>query len=567
MANESPLASNIGSLTSLLSLFLPRESTQTASDSGSVTTTTGGGQVSGSSSQSGGYGYEQTILTQEAVNRLLQQIMESNTGLTSIAQGQKNAGLYNSSTMQLLINDLMARAAGEVAVKGAKTEKVTPVSTSSSSSRPSGEPQVVTRTGSPATVTSKQNALLGGGGAGSALGLGAILAIGSDLLKGDKGTLAKTGKKLYNLIMGIDPGAAWNSSIDKQSWVSILGNSGPALTNYLSSLGLAAEIGPTGAISSLVPSSGTDYLNLNLSSDIFSPASSVKFDPFGVTSAASDAGLLDLSNSLDGDVLSYLGGGDVLSNLVNGGGFAFVDAGDALDSSALFDMGDTLDNVDGVGDISDLTDTSWFDDVSIAGEGADAAGSLLGDYSFGVPLGALGSLASGDAHQAIASVALNAIPVVGNALYFADNLTGHTITDLLDDFTDDYVPFGRDVMDFVENDIFDDLLGIDDDCFITTAVCGVMGYADNCHVLSTLRRFRDTWLTDNHPDEISTYYTTAPSIVEKLGKMVDKEALYGMFYTKYLLPAVRFIEHGEYEAAYETYKRLYQLTVDLTKEA
>ena len=552
MANETdPLASNASTLLTLLGIFNP--TTQTQTEQGGTSTITGGGTVSGSGSSSGGYGYEQTILTQEAVNRLLQQIMESNSGLTSIAQGQKNAGLYNSSTMQMLINDLMARAAGEVAAKGAKTEKVTPVSSSSSFSRPASD--TVTTTKTPSTLTTSKQPMLGGGTSS----LATLLALGSLV----------NNKKVRELVGGVKDVFSSDSSTSGNggnlSWDSL--TSDPAFDNLMSSLGIISTPDVAGNLS-FSPNIVENPIIGQLLGDNTDTVNSL----FGIGPVADFGQSLSAADSLGillNDNLSTLGSIDMpFANVGDlgelDGGVINVDIGNTPDIPDNVDIPDT---VDGVGDISDLTDTSWFDDVSIAGEGADAAGSLLGDYSFGVPFGAIGSLASGNTHQAIASVALNAIPVVGNALYFADNLTGHTITELLDDFTDDYVPFGRDVMDFVENDIFDDLLGIDDGCFITTAVCGVMGYADDCHVLSTLRSFRDTWLTVTHPEEITTYYNTAPAIVEKLNTMQDKKALYGMFYNKYILPSVRFIEHGEYEAAYETYKRLYQLTVDLTKEA
>lgn len=64
---------------------------------------------------------QQTHLTPEAMNRLIQQMMEGTSGLAATAGGQKGAGLYNSSTNQLLINDLLTRVSGEAALKGAPT--------------------------------------------------------------------------------------------------------------------------------------------------------------------------------------------------------------------------------------------------------------------------------------------------------------------------------------------------------------------------------------------------------------------------------------------------------------
>lgn len=562
MANETdPLASNASTLLTLLGLFNP--TTQTQTEQGGTSTITGGGTVSGSGSSSGGYGYEQTILTQDAVNRLLQQIMESNTGLTSIAQGQKNAGLYNSSTMQMLINDLMARAAGEVAVKGAKTEKVTPVSSSSSFSRPASD--TVTTTKTPSTFTTSKQPMLGGGTSS----LATLLALGS--LAGNKKT-----KSLIDAAMDyLFPKDVSGFKTPGLSWDSLTSTSNPAFDNLMTSLGITSTPDVAGNLS-FSPNIVENPIIGQLLGDNTDTVNSL----FGIGPVADFGQSLSAADSLGillDDNLSTLGSIDM----------PFANVGDLgeLDGGVInVDIGNTPDIPDNV----DIPDTS----------GADS----LGDFPYGSLVGGVAGGLANDGNLSVDEARATAINTVGN--YFtggiygvANTLTGGEITNTLapvvrgaedvgfnvlaatdpafsflngafnitDNFFGIDTSSGEDLLESVADPL--GLFGDDGGCFITTAVCEVMGYADNCHVLSTLRQFRDTWLTDNHPDEISTYYTTAPSIVEKLGKMVDKEALYGMFYTKYLLPAVRFIEHGEYEAAYETYKRLYQLTVDLTKEA
>jgi hypothetical protein len=54
-------------------------------------------------------------VSQDKTAALIKQIMEGTSGLSAVSSGQKAAGLYNSSTNQLLTNDLMARAAAQVA--------------------------------------------------------------------------------------------------------------------------------------------------------------------------------------------------------------------------------------------------------------------------------------------------------------------------------------------------------------------------------------------------------------------------------------------------------------------
>ena len=55
------------------------------------------------------------------IQQLLSQIMGGSQGLASVASGQKASGLYNSSSNQLLINDLLTRTAGEVGKQTAGT--------------------------------------------------------------------------------------------------------------------------------------------------------------------------------------------------------------------------------------------------------------------------------------------------------------------------------------------------------------------------------------------------------------------------------------------------------------
>jgi hypothetical protein len=97
----------------------------------------------------------------EGVNAILQQILGSSQGLAQVASGQKSAGLYNSTTNQQLINDLITRTSGEVAKQTAGT-----------------------------TATTRQNPQLGGSTlATAALALGANKILGPSI----KGLASKTG--------------------------------------------------------------------------------------------------------------------------------------------------------------------------------------------------------------------------------------------------------------------------------------------------------------------------------------------------------------------------------------
>lgn len=63
----------------------------------------------------------QTNITPEAMQAILTQILGGTAGLASVANGEKTAGLYGSSTNQLLTNDLLTTAAQKAALAGAST--------------------------------------------------------------------------------------------------------------------------------------------------------------------------------------------------------------------------------------------------------------------------------------------------------------------------------------------------------------------------------------------------------------------------------------------------------------
>src|SRR5690242_8167393 len=61
---------------------------------------------------------QQTLLTDPAVMRIVNLMLQGDggiAGLQQVASGERNAGVYNSSTNQLLVNNLLTTVAGEVA--------------------------------------------------------------------------------------------------------------------------------------------------------------------------------------------------------------------------------------------------------------------------------------------------------------------------------------------------------------------------------------------------------------------------------------------------------------------
>lgn len=56
---------------------------------------------------------------EDAIKRMLDLMMQSSEGLQATTSGQKQTGLFNSTTNQLMTDDLMARVVGEVATRAA----------------------------------------------------------------------------------------------------------------------------------------------------------------------------------------------------------------------------------------------------------------------------------------------------------------------------------------------------------------------------------------------------------------------------------------------------------------
>ena len=94
-------------------------------------------------------------------------------------------------------------------------------------------------------------------------------------------------------------------------------------------------------------------------------------------------------------------------------------------------------------------------------------------------------------------------------------------------------------------------------CFLTSACVEAKGLPDDCHELTVLRNFRDTFMKENeeYAPAICEYYHTAPSIVEKINAMPDRMQIYEDIYNDLVLPCVELIEKGENKDAYIKYRQ------------
>ena len=90
-------------------------------------------------------------------------------------------------------------------------------------------------------------------------------------------------------------------------------------------------------------------------------------------------------------------------------------------------------------------------------------------------------------------------------------------------------------------------------CYLTTACMKHLqeNFDDNCDELTTLRWFRDNFVTK---EDIKHYYEIAPSIVEAINKLDNNSKIYDYIYENIVNACVVAIKKCDYEFAYNRYK-------------
>jgi len=102
-------------------------------------------------------------------------------------------------------------------------------------------------------------------------------------------------------------------------------------------------------------------------------------------------------------------------------------------------------------------------------------------------------------------------------------------------------------------------------CYITTAVCESLGKNRDCYEVNLLKNYRDSYLLEDEEGKqlVDEYYDIAPTIVNRINKLNDSEAVYKEIYDTYINPCIHFIENGDNEASKELYV---EMTRKLEKE-
>lgn len=93
-------------------------------------------------------------------------------------------------------------------------------------------------------------------------------------------------------------------------------------------------------------------------------------------------------------------------------------------------------------------------------------------------------------------------------------------------------------------------------CFLTSACVEAKGLPDDCYELTTLRKFRDEYITNQEGGkcEIAHYYHVAPAIVERIKKSSNAMATFEKIYADLVIPCVKLIEDGDYVSAHNKYR-------------
>lgn len=98
-------------------------------------------------------------------------------------------------------------------------------------------------------------------------------------------------------------------------------------------------------------------------------------------------------------------------------------------------------------------------------------------------------------------------------------------------------------------------------CYITTITCNILGYADDCEVLSCMRHLRDNYLKQN-PDMLPILYEydiIGPMISKKISEEENKEKLAMELLKNFLIPCAQNVKNKDYASATHTYINMFNL--------
>lgn len=102
-------------------------------------------------------------------------------------------------------------------------------------------------------------------------------------------------------------------------------------------------------------------------------------------------------------------------------------------------------------------------------------------------------------------------------------------------------------------------------CYITTAMCDILGYKDNCYHLQILREFRDNVLKKNRKywSLLIAYDIIGPTISTNLKNETCKLSIAKVLFEQYISKAVTAIENKDTETAIAVYTDMTQKLANL----
>lgn len=99
-------------------------------------------------------------------------------------------------------------------------------------------------------------------------------------------------------------------------------------------------------------------------------------------------------------------------------------------------------------------------------------------------------------------------------------------------------------------------------CYLTTAMCNILGYEDDCFILNTLRNFREFYMKSSEEGLtlLDDYNTVGPIIAKNLENDKDNTFKAKIMLYFYILPAINSMKKDNYDEAIELYK---DMTINL----
>lgn len=515
---------------------------------------------------------ETTQYSKDSIDAMLKQALESNNGLSAMLSAQAGAGLYNSSTNKLLVDDLLARTTANIAAQTAT--KVRTVSTP------------------PQTTTTKNQSMTGKDYAGLLLG-----TIGKQY--GDKWLKNKN---------PLDTVKSWFDGGSNASAGSVGGGGSSFIGSGSSAPGL--NIGGGDMQASIMDAISPDF-SATTSMSAPEVSSGVGADTSSSTNTSSIASVGEAGTALmgvdtsvpglsTGTSVQGLGTGTKASTQGTFGDMFSDSTNTSFTNYSEADAGVSASGASSSGSSSSSSGGSWLGAITgaINGSGAgarqrktdpamnsheDGYGTYHEDYRADVGGGIIGGIMGyygGPVGASLADPVVDAIhpfmqDTTRDVINFGDDMGGAGGAFAIDPIgaeasgkynTNDKIDAASEIADPLAHNVLESTWeSVEDSCFITTAVCTQLGKADDCEELTAMRKLRDEYaLTNGFKHEVDEYYEKAPKIVEALRNNPSYPRILSDFYNLYIVPAVSAVHLGQYEKAHVIYRNLFNHAVEIS---